>query len=225
MGVVIRILKRLSSKLPIRWQQGLKKIYFRAQIRKGTFATDEKEYFLLENWIQEGDWVLDVGANIGHYSYKLSEIVGDSGRVLAFEPINETFSLLAANVALFPIKNVSLINTAASETSAVLGMSVPKFDTGLNNYYMAHLTKDSSGVQVLCIAIDNLDLPHSVKLVKIDAEGHELSVLKGMSRLLKRDHPVLIVEGDAPEVTSFLREIDYTPQKIKGSWNTVFQRL
>ena len=41
------------------------------------------------------DWIVDVGANVGHYTKRLSELVGPKGRVIAFEPILETFSILS----------------------------------------------------------------------------------------------------------------------------------
>ncbi len=72
------MLMRIAAKLPIRWQQELKRKRFRRQIDKGCFYTDEKEYGLLENFVNVGDWVLDIGANIGHYTAKLSEITEES---------------------------------------------------------------------------------------------------------------------------------------------------
>ena len=220
-----KLLKRIASKLPAHWQNELKRLHFGHQMRKGRFKTDEKEFDILEKWVSAGDWVLDIGANIGHYTCRLSEIVGPGGRVIAVEPVSETFELLAANVARLTLRNVTLLNIAASESSNVLGMHIPKFDTGLNNYYMAHLTEQTSDFQVLCLSIDGLDLPHLIRLVKIDAEGHELSVLKGMSGILNRNYPTLIVEDNSTEVTSYLAEFGYSSEKIEGSSNRIFRYL
>ena len=63
---MITLLKRASSRLPLRLQQELKRLHFRRQIRKGTFETDEAEYAKLAQWVKAGDWVLDVGANHRH---------------------------------------------------------------------------------------------------------------------------------------------------------------
>ena len=217
------LLKRTAARLPNTWQQELKRRYFSHQIKRQRFVTDEKEYGLLDDLLQPGDWVLDIGANIGHYSAKFSTLVGAEGRVIAFEPVAETFELLAANMARQRYRNITLINAAASEETAVLGMSIPKFDSGLDNYYMAHLAADSDGFQVMCLSIDSLQLPQPVKLAKIDAEGHEMSVLQGMEALLRRDHPLLIVEDNSPEISDYLQQFGYEYEHLSGSSNRIFR--
>jgi FkbM family methyltransferase len=219
-----RTLKKFASCLPKRLQQRLKRAYFGAQIRSRRFRTGEPEYVLLPDMISPGDWVLDIGANIGHYTVRFSELVGDQGRVISFEPVPDTFELLAANVALLPNRNITLINAAASDATKVVGIEIPKFlDTGLDNYYTAHLSDASSKLNVLCIALDFLSLPPSIRLVKIDAEGHEMPVLRGMRGLLERDRPILIVEDNTPEVLDFLRGLGYSHGKIEGSSNCIFR--
>jgi FkbM family methyltransferase len=218
-----KILKRVASKLPQRYQQEFKRIYFGHQIKIGKFKSDEKEFSMLGQWVGEGDWVLDMGANVGYYVIKLSELVGVTGRVIAFEPVPQTFELLAANIARITFKNVTLVNAAAFESTKVIGMNIPKFDTGLTNYYMAHLANESSGLQVLCLPVDCLDIPKPIKLAKIDVEGHELSVLKGMVKMLKRDHPILIVEDNSPKVVSYLKGFGYSSEKVEGSPNRIFR--
>jgi FkbM family methyltransferase len=215
-------LKKLAAQLPKRWQQELKRYYFRHQIRGGRFHTTEAEYNRLADFIALGDWVLDVGANIGHYTMRFSELVGKSGRVFAFEPIPETFELLAANVAYLQERNVTLLNVAASDSVCVLGMKIPQFESGLENYYMAQLSTDAVDLEVLCLAIDLLGLPKRISFAKIDAEGHELSVLKGMTELLRRDHPTLVIEDNSREVITFLSGFGYQTEKLKGSSNRIF---
>jgi expansin (peptidoglycan-binding protein) len=70
--MVIQIFKRLAAKLPNSVQDELKRWHFARQIRNHAFATAEPEYAMLEEWISHGDWVVDVGANVGHYSVKMS---------------------------------------------------------------------------------------------------------------------------------------------------------
>jgi len=217
-------LKKIASKLPIKYQQELKRLYFSRQIKKDNFVSNEKEFDLLSEWVNEGDWVIDVGANIGHYTKKLSELVGESGRVIAFEPIPDTFELLAANVASLPLNNISLLNVAASDYSSIQGMALPKFNTGLDNYFMAKITTDSPSLEILCLSVDSLKLPQPIALVKIDAEGHDLSVLKGMESILKKDYPVLIIEDDLSEIDSYLKNLGYASERIKESHNKVFRK-
>ena len=218
------MLKQIAARLPDRWQTGLKRIHFRRQIGKGTFNTDEPEYSLLHNFISPGDWVIDIGANVGHYTKRFSELVGEKGRVIAFEPVPTTFSLLSANVELFAHSNVSLINAAVSDKLDVTGMSIPKFSTGLTNYYEAQLSSSSENVlRVLTISLDSLRINQNVALVKIDVEGHESFVLAGMQKLIEKYHPVLIVETDSNEVIANLTSMSYVSEILPGSPNILFK--
>ena len=213
------VLKRLAAALPEAWQHELRRRHFRAEIRRGRFYTDEKEYALLDTLLRKGDWTLDVGANVGHYAMKMSELVGASGRVVAMEPVPDTFSLLAANARLFAHANVSLVNAAASDRVGVASMQIPRFGSGLQNYYQARVGA-GPGLSVLTLPIDALQLP-PVRLVKMDVEGHELPALHGMRGLLARDHPVLIVETNAKDVTDFLAALNYSFERLPGSSNLV----
>lgn len=216
-------LKKLSSKLPKRLQQNLKRLHYANQIRKNQFLGDEPEYDQLETWVGTGDWVIDAGANIGHYSLKLSRLVGENGRVFAFEPVGDTFELLAANATRFPHKNISLFNVAVSDAEAMLSMEMPLLDSGLDNYYMAHLSNKDSGLKVYCIPIDCFHFPNPIKFIKIDVEGHEISALRGMKNIIERDHPVIVAEGHTPEVVSFLEELGYANRRFERSPNTLYE--
>ena len=216
------ILKRLASRLPPRYQQELKRLHFSRQARRGQFVTDEREFKRLPEWVRPGDWVLDIGANVGHYTARLSSLVGSQGRVIAFEPVPESFELLSSNVA--DCGNVSLFNVAASSHARLVGMAMPRLDSGLVNYYQAQVTDHQSDRSVLAVPVDSLDLPHAVSLAKIDVEGHESDVLRGMTRLLERDHPILIVEGRSAEVQEFLMTRGYAFEDADDSPNRVFTR-
>jgi len=210
--------------MPDRWQTELKRLHFGRQIRRGAFATDEPEYALLHEFIAPGDCVLDIGANIGHYTKRFSDLAGPRGRVLAFEPVPTTFSLLSANVQLFDHANVTLFNAAVSDGLQVVGMAMPRFDSGLTNYYMAHLSSDTdSELSVLTISIDALRIDQRVSLVKIDTEGHEAQVLAGMRTLLETHRPVLVIETTSREIIADLDSRGYTSERLKGSPNVLFR--
>lgn len=221
--MISNILKRIAALLPFSWQHELRRKFFHRQIRQGTFFTDEKEFALLNTFLQPGDWALDLGANVGHYTKRMSELVGSTGRVIAFEPMPDTFSLLASNVRLFECANVSLMNVAVSDKITTVGIELPSFSEGLPNYYQARLTSEAAKLSVLTVAIDALSLPMKVKLAKIDVEGHELPVLQGMRGLLERDHPVLIVETSGQESIKLLHSLGYVTERLPGSSNLLCQ--
>ena len=220
-GIVNRRLRKLAKRLPSRWQLELKRWFYRRQILGGRFQTTEKEFLALDQMVHRGDWILDVGANVGHYTARLSALVGPEGRVIAFEPIPHTFALLASNMPYFPYPNVTLLNVALSSEPGNLRMDIPVESDGTANYYQASITEDGT-IGVLGITVDTLNLPRRVALVKIDAEGHELLVLRGMARLLDRDHPILIVEDNDPSVPEYLERFSYMVERLPGSHNLIF---
>jgi len=219
---MIAALKRIANQLPARHQQELKRLHFARKLRRGTFVTEEPEFARLSEWLGEGDWALDVGANIGHYTARMSQLVGRSGRVFAVEPIPRTFELLSANVTSLPLMNVSLVNAAASDHCGILGMAMPYFDHGLVNYYQARIVTDSPELQVLAIALDSLKLPESIRLIKVDVEGHELSALRGMKAIIECNRPTIIVEGADQDVEGFLGERGYRFEAATDSPNRVY---
>ncbi len=217
------VLKSLASRLPIRLQNDLRRHRFARQIRSGRFVTDEAEFAMLESWVRPGDCVIDIGANIGHYPCRLSELVGTEGRVFSVEPIPETLEVLSSNVSRLGARNVTILNVAASDTAGIVGMSIPKFETGLDNFYMAQVSDETAELSVAAIRIDSLEIRRPVTFVKIDAEGHELSVLRGMRGLIEEHRPVLVIEDNAPELREFLAQLGYGSRAIEGSSNRIFE--
>jgi len=223
---MFRYLKRFAAKLPLSFQQELKRWYFWKQIISGRFHGGEPEWEILGEYVSKGDWVIDIGAHIGHYTVKLSDIVGPSGRVIAIEPVPESFFLLVTNTTHCRNKNVTLINAAVSEYNSIVCFEIPKWDTGLDNYYRAHISNSSrSGLNVLSLTIDSLRLPNKISLVKIDAEDHELHVLEGMKGLILKDKPTLIIEGNNQQIYNMLREIGYSRKILADSPNALFEYL
>ncbi len=223
--MLMKWLKRIVARLPQRIQFELKRAHFLREIRRGTFVPEEPEMAEIRKIVRSGDWVIDVGANVGYYTCQLARSVGPAGRVLAFEPMPGTFELLAANVRAMDTRNITLFNVAASSSVCVAGMNVPTFaETGLDNFYQAHLAEHGEH-PVLCLPLDIIPIPRPVRLVKIDAEGHDLQVLKGMESLIRKDRPVLIVEAaEVGEITDWLRARGYAISSATGSSNIIARR-
>src|SRR5262245_51422994 len=124
------LFKKVAARFPVSVQHELRRHYYALQIKRGRFQTEEQEFRMLESMVSPGDWVIDVGANVGHYTAKLSRLVGASGRVIAFEPVPRTFELLTANARQFPHANVTLMNAALSDKPAAVCMDVPDCENG-----------------------------------------------------------------------------------------------
>jgi FkbM family methyltransferase len=220
---MISVLRPILGRLPDPMQRELRRLHYARQIRRGRFGTDEPEYGMLERWVRAGDTVLDVGANIGRYTMKLSALVGPQGRVIAVEPVAETFVLLSENVSRSPHGNVTLLNVAASSGFEVVGMTVPRDSSGIENLYQASIDGGTEGgPRVLTAPMDALRLPSRISLAKIDVEGHELAALAGMDRILTEDRPVLIVEDSSAEIQTVLTDRGYESTQFDGSPNRLY---
>ena len=220
----LKLGKRIVAFLPAHVQTSLRRYRALRQFEKGRHVSDEPEFKVLTQWIGPEDWVLDLGANVGHYTCEFARIVGPSGRVIAFEPIPTTFAVLSAVVERGGFTNVTLVNAAVSSQTGVVRMTMPAGDSGLPNYYQASIGSGPGreAYQCLAFAVDDIALPHRVALAKIDVEGHEESVLSGMQRILARDRPILIVEGTTQRTTPMFEGLGYAPSTLPGSPNTLF---
>ena len=131
--------------LPAGCRQALRRAYYAWQIRAGRFGSDEADFSLLSRLVGNGETVLDIGANVGRYTLRLSELVGRSGRVFAFEPVPETFEILAANARRARYENITLMNVAVSNASRVARLVVPTAQAGFAAHYFAHVDEKEQG--------------------------------------------------------------------------------
>lgn len=207
----MKLLKQVAARFP-HLQSELKRLHYAWQIRQGTFISPEPEFAILSTLVH-GGLVIDVGANVGHYAKRFSEL---ADWVIAFEPVPETCALLTANTRLFRRQNVFTMMAAVSDKTGLSGMEIPVED-GIPNFYLSQLSPEAS-LKVMTLRLDDLGLP-KVSLVKLDVEGHEQEALNGMQGILERDRPVLIVETGSKEVVQDLKWLGYACERLEGSPN------
>ena len=133
----VSLLYKLSNLLPESFVLELKRVRYQYLIKKGRFRSEEKEFQYLDQLINPSDTVIDVGANVGHYTLEMAKLVGPTGRVFSFEPIARTFDLLSSNVVFGRFNNVSLFNCAITDHINQVSFSVPE-----GNYYRSHLSDE-----------------------------------------------------------------------------------
>jgi FkbM family methyltransferase len=162
----------------------------------------EHELSCLRPYVRAGTTVIDVGAHIGTHTLAFAEWVA-SGSVIAVEPQPTAMCLLQANCLLNGVTNVELVNAVCgsgpgeavvqSFDPGNLGATAFKPDASLLSWIKRRLhARKNASVPVQ--RVDDLAGTRPVSLIKIDAEGMELSVLSGASTVLKTCHPVIFCE-------------------------------
>lgn len=174
--------------------------------------------------VRPGDVVVDVGANFGWFTTTLARVVGEHGRVLAFEPVTQMCQLLRENIEMNrPLPQVSVHPCALGSTSGSLDVFT---FAGLPHGHASSTDLGRDDAIGHTCALERLDdvlarerVTH-VDFVKIDVEGHERDVLLGAPTLLARDDaPIVAFEINseclrhrgmrAREVESILRDHEF----------------
>jgi FkbM family methyltransferase len=182
---------------------------------KARWRDQRAELSIIRDHIRPGDTVCDVGAHKGNYTYWLSRWVGNSGRVLAFEPQPSLAAYLRQTV---PSHNVVIEQKALWSETGALDLFVPVPNSPGASLVATTDRSDGTRLQVPVVALDDY-LPHEkrVSLLKVDAEGAELAIFQGARRILSESRPLLVFEcenrhlphGSVEDVFAFLAECGY----------------
>ena len=149
--------------------------------------------YTLHRLLQSGDTFIDVGANIGVHVADAARVVGARGRVIAIEPNPENCRLLLLTVEKNNLHNVTLVPSALADVGEWTW-----FGTHIgSNGGLLHSNSETLAKGFGCVVpVRRLDdiAPTNTKLIKIDVEGAEISVLRSGLTTLQRDRPSIIME-------------------------------
>jgi FkbM family methyltransferase len=182
------------------------------------FQVERQELELMLRAVDKGMVFFDVGSNIGLFSLVVGKKLADSaGAVYSFEPCTETCAIFRHNLCLNHLMNVHLIEAALTDRvgEATLRINAGFLD-GLNTLGKpTHSDCRIIGSQrVATTTIDDFVFANNIKqvdVIKIDAEGAELLVLRGARKLLEGpEAPLILYEGFSWCTAGF----DYRPEEI-----------
>jgi FkbM family methyltransferase len=173
----------------------------RGQLEPGLYAR-------MKSTIGEGMSVIDIGANVGTYTLLALQLIGPSGRVISYEPTPRVFDILKNNIQVNGYLETGCVDLRAKAVSDKHQPRIPFF---VHRYALTHSSlydgegraADTSAIEVETVSLDeDLDQDVAVDVVKIDAEGAEPMILRGMRRIIER----------SPAITIF---IEFAPSHLK----------
>lgn len=144
--------------------------------------------------LQRGSVAADIGAHIGYFTHAMSIEVGPGGHVFAFEPSPENFSLLQRNVARAGLANAACSQLAVADRTGAEPMYVSPGHS--NHSLVPGYAESGETVQVNVTTLDAFLAPVKLGhlcLVKVDAEGAEPRILKGMRQTIESTPDLVLV--------------------------------
>ena len=176
---------------------------FEKRIKRSIKNNDEKELQLLKKIIIPETDTIDIGVYRGVYSYEMAKY---SKMVHAFEPNPIIFKDIELNLSKI-IKNINLYNFALSDKENKVLLKVPirnknydksnyeeYFQMGRATIHEQNVMGDIETFEIKSKKLDNFTFSNRISFIKIDVEGHEMSVIKGAENTIKQYKPTLLVE-------------------------------
>ncbi|MGE5478800.1 MAG: FkbM family methyltransferase [Chloroflexota bacterium] len=163
----------------------------------------------LRKIVKQDDVVIDIGANVGYLSLILSKLTGPAGKVFAFEPEPNNFKAFIKNIDLNGFTNIIPSQSAISDIKGVLKLFLASGNNrGMHSTIFDEKTLSADFVETPSLPLDDFVQENDLKkldLVKIDVEGAELQVLKGMNKTLNTLRPKIIIElnDDAQKANNY----------------------
>jgi FkbM family methyltransferase len=166
--------------------------------------------------VRPGSVVYDIGAHAGFYTLLASRLVGETGQVVAFEPLPRNIDFLKAHLRLNDVRNVRVLAAAVGDHEG------PSSFQEHSSSYMGRLGAGQH-LRVLTVAIDQLvdrgEIPPP-DWIKLDIEGGELHALQGAQATLERYHPGIFLATHGLRVHTacldLLSQLDYSIWPVVG---------
>ncbi|MCX7858351.1 MAG: FkbM family methyltransferase [Deltaproteobacteria bacterium] len=179
----------------------------------GSYEYEKQKLFC--ELVSEGDIVFDIGAHVGFYTLLASVLVGERGRVIAFEPFSENIKKLRRHLLINGVNNVILLELAVTDRDGLA------FFEPSQNSSMGRIS-EGGHLKVQARSIDSLiqeGVIPAPSVIKMDIEGGEFQALKGASFLLADSHPVIFLATHGRNIHEaccfFLTSLGYVLRPIK----------
>lgn len=233
----MRLISKLRDAIPVArviaegHAAGLKIAARRADpnFARGTYEQPLQDVVAAE--LGPGDVFYDIGANIGFFSLIAARRVGAQGHVYAFEPVPSNAAVIARHAELNGFATIEVFNKAVGAQTGRAELRLAHHIGGAVLASAGEPPDPRGRIAVDIVALDdfikqrNLQPP---KLVKIDVEGAELDVLRGMRQTLNADRPKVVYEIDdvsreglerkAVKIAAFLAAVGYVLTPLPAAY-------
>jgi FkbM family methyltransferase len=180
------------------------------------YEQETTEFF--RNYLNKGDTVYDIGANIGYFSLEFARLTGKTGKVFCFEPHPEIYRVLESNIKRNNYNNITIFPLACGQYEGNTNLYLSNENEG--NHKIVNTPNMSTSVEVEIATLDKFVKQYPPRIIKMDIEGAELLALKGLGADNLRDssidlmieyHPyeMSFFEIDGSEILEFLSECNY----------------
>ena len=178
---------------------------------------------ILSKIIKTGMTCLDIGGNIGYYVLLERQLVGDKGKVVAIEPVKRNYEFLQQNIALQNVSNISTYNFACGNKNGTVPFVIDRESNGcwivpdgVKNPDPSRGTITNVPIRILDEFIEEISL-NELDFIRMDVEGFELNILKGLKQSLEKFKPIISFElhknflgvDGTREIFELLDKLDY----------------
>lgn len=198
----------------------------RAVIRRGYWEKSQTD--AVRRFLRPGGFVIDAGANFGHYALVAATALGPDGLVLAFEPHPDAFALLAANRDLLSHPNLVAVQAGLGAMDGTLPIWTDAANPGGHSFLDQNLRAAGAPATVRVYRLDSYLAQHHAgrapDLIKIDVQGFEARVVQGAAETIRRHRPAVLCEitpdalalaGDSVAgLLAVFRDAGYAPDVI-----------
>ena len=194
-------------------------------------AYGEKDVpLLIRRFMRPGDTFIDIGANYGIHTLLGAKLVGDAGKVFAFEPNPDSYDRTKAHLTINGIRNTTVYQMGLGDAPGELQLSGGDKNTG--EFTLRPVPGATHQFKVQINRLDDVISPDQLQnrtLIKIDTEGFEHHVLRGMDQILTYPNLAIICEvtdqwlrqtgSSAQQLIDFLTSKGFKPHTLHLSWS------
>lgn len=199
---------------------------FISMYKKGMKKDKYPQHYFIKNLVKEGDYVIDLGANLGYYTIPFSIAVGESGKVLSVEPVPLFEKILRKNTSMSNnAKNIEIFNYALGKEDGEIEMGLFVENGVFRHGLTKVLSKEDNPSKVVKVKMTHPESLFSnltkLDYIKCDIEGFEIEVLPLFINIITKFKPTLQVEFGSSKsrdtIYTMLKAIDYKMYKLDSN--------